>query len=297
MTNKILDKFLYKCKKDDMLMICYRKNDGNGGENVGEIQKSSPSVGKAARKQIKRQQKLLNIVERHGLLSVQSLAVMLGVSEMTVRRDLKKLRESTCQFDQKGEDSINDYSLLNAIEYANQQKDRIGKMAASLIAPNDVIAIDTGSTTARILPYLPDDKNLTVVCYNANVMLGLRHKAGMQIMFCGGIYHLNTEMFEGEEGIQFIRRIRINKAFLSAAGVHNELGITCANTYEVPTKQAVIASSAQKILLADSSKFGKLRSAYFCDLDDIDTVITDSSLTEERREEITEHENITLHLV
>lgn len=264
---------------------------------MGENQKSSPSVGKAARKQIKRQQKLLNIVERHGLLSVQSLAVMLGVSEMTVRRDLKKLRETSCQFDQKGEGSINDYSLLNAIEYANQQKDRIGKMAASLIEPNDVIAIDTGSTTARILPYLPDDKNLTVVCYNANIMLGLRHKAGMQIMFCGGIYHLNTEMFEGKEGIQFIRRIRINKAFLSAAGVHNELGITCANTYEVPTKQAVIASSAQKILLADSSKFGKLRSAYFCDLDDIDTVITDSSLTEERREEITEHENITLHLV
>ena len=159
-----------------------------------------------------------------------------------------------------------------------------------------MIIIDTGSTTARILPYLPENMNLTILSYNANVLIELRHKPGIQLLFCGGNYHLNTEMFESEEGIAFIRRIRANKAFLSAAGIHRELGITCANTYEVATKQAVISSSSQKILVSDSSKFGRLRSAYFCDLDEIDTIITDHSLPKDWRDELSQRK-IELHEV
>ena len=188
------------------------------------------------------------------------------------------------------------YNLLEAIEHSNHQKEEIGKYAASLIEPNDVIIIDTGSTTARILPYLPENMNLTILSYNANVLIELRHKPGIQLLFCGGNYHLNTEMFESEEGIAFIRRIRANKAFLSAAGIHRELGITCANTYEVATKQAAISSSSQKILVSDSSKFGRLRSAYFCDLDEIDTIITDHSLQKYWRDELRQR-NIELHEV
>ena len=229
---------------------------------------NNKAPSKAASRKGKRQQDLINIIETQGMLPVRSIAAMLNVSEMTVRRDLEKLRnDGGAAGEQSGQ-----YNLLEAIEHSNHQKEEIGKYAASLIEPNDVIIIDTGSTTARILPYLPENMNLTILSYNANVLIELRHKPGIQLLFCGGNYHLNTEMFESEEGIAFIRRIRANKAFLSAAGIHRELGITCANTYEVATKQAAISSSSQKILVSDSSKFGRLRSAYFCDLDEIDTI-------------------------
>lgn len=260
---------------------------GNGNNG------SSMALSKAAGRKSKRQQDLIKIIEAQGMLPVRSIAAMLNVSEMTVRRDLEELRSDGGAM--AGEQS-SQYSLLEAIEHSNHQKEEIGKYAASLIEPNDVIIIDTGSTTARILPYLPDNINLTILSYNANVLMELRHKSGIQLLFCGGNYHLNTEMFESEEGIAFIRRIRANKAFLSAAGIHSELGITCANTYEVATKRAVISSSSQKILLADSSKFGRLRSAYFCDLDDIDTVVTDHSLQEEWRNEL-KRRKIELHAV
>ena len=224
---------------------------------------NNKAPSKAASRKGKRQQDLINIIETQGMLPVRSIAAMLNVSEMTVRRDLEKLRnDGGAAGEQSGQ-----YNLLEAIEHSNHQKEEIGKYAASLIEPNDVIIIDTGSTTARILPYLPENMNLTILSYNANVLIELRHKPGIQLLFCGGNYHLNTEMFESEEGIAFIRRIRANKAFLSAAGIHRELGITCANTYEVATKQAAISSSSQKILVSDSSKFGRLRSAYFCDLE------------------------------
>jgi DeoR family deoxyribose operon repressor len=68
--------------------------------------------------------------------------------------------------------------------------------------------------------------------------------------------------------------------FLSAAGVHEELGVTCENMYEVVTKQAVIQYSREKILLIDSSKFGQVKSSFFCEIPDIDSVITDQMITE-----------------
>ena len=253
---------------------------------------NNKAPSKAASRKGKRQQDLINIIETQGMLPVRSIAAMLNVSEMTVRRDLEKLRnDGGAAGEQSGQ-----YNLLEAIEHSNHQKEEIGKYAASLIEPNDVIIIDTGSTTARILPYLPENMNLTILSYNANVLIELRHKPGIQLLFCGGNYHLNTEMLESEEGIAFIRRIRANKAFLSAAGIHRELGITCANTYEVATKQAAISSSSQKILVSDSSKFGRLRSAYFCDLDEIDTIITDHSLPKDWRDELSQRK-IELHEV
>ena len=134
------------------------------------------------------------------------------------------------------------------------------------------------------------------MCYTTNVLMELRYKTGVNPLFCGGIYHRGVEMFESPEGIKFIERTRANKAFLSAAGVHRELGVTCANEYEVPTKRAVIQSSAERILVADSSKFNKIKASYFCDLSDIHVVITDRGLSDEWQEHIREKE-ITLYLV
>jgi DeoR family deoxyribose operon repressor len=88
-------------------------------------------------------------------------------------------------------------------------------------------------------------------------------------------------MFESPEGINLISRTRSDKAFVSAAGVHAELGVTCANPYELETKKAILSSSKTKILLVDSSKFGKTKIAYFADLRDFDMVITDTEIPTE----------------
>lgn len=249
-------------------------------------------------KKSKRQEELIRIMQERGMRSVRTLSTILGVSEMTIRRDLDelaardvKLETTTNAIAQNG-----DYNFLQALQKANEQKERIGHFAASLIEPNDVIIIDTGSTTAKMLPHIPSDKNLTVLSYNANVLVDLRYKPGLQLLFCGGVYHQNTEMFESPESIQFIERTRANKVFLSAAGVHKELGITCANTHEVPTKIAVIRSSQQRILLVDSNKFDQVRSSHFCDMDCIHTIVTDKNLSQDWQNRI-HNLGIELHLV
>jgi DeoR family deoxyribose operon repressor len=96
-----------------------------------------------------------------------------------------------------------------------------------------------------------------------------------KLVFPGGYFHNNTLMFESPEGIEIIKRIRANKAFISAAGVSEKLGVTCATDYEKETKKAIIDSSDVKILLIDSTKFGKVKISHFADLTDFDIIITD----------------------
>ena len=245
------------------------------------------------KKQTKRQEKLIQIIEKQGLLPAKNLASILQVSEMTIRRDLQAL-----QFKPAAENiqANSEYSLLHALKKSNDQKNRIGKFAASLIDNNDVIALDTGSTTARMLPHISKEQNLTILCYNANVLLELKDNPGINLIFCGGIYHKETEMFECPESIQFIQRTRANKVFLSAAGIHRKLGITCINSYEVATKQAIIQSSLERILVADSGKFSQISPAYFCDISDIDTIVTDNNL-ETKWQNLIISKGIKLYLV
>lgn len=247
---------------------------------------------------MQRQAGLIRLIQAQGLLPVKTLSSLLGVSEMTVRRDLETLQyhKPNDMESPKSPSQGESYSLMQALALANEQKDNIGRFAVSLIEPNDIIIIDTGSTTARMLPHIPSDKGLSVLCYNANVLLSLRYKPGIQLLFCGGVYHPNTEMFESPEAIQFIQRTRANKVFLSAAGVHRDLGITCANTHEVPTKNAVIHSSQQRILLVDSGKFDQLRLAWFCGLEDVNTIVTDKNLPEDWQQ-IIQDKGIELYMV
>lgn len=254
-------------------------------------------------KQAQRQNQLVQIIKTQGMLPAKTLAAILEVSEMTVRRDLRALQQQPAAEQKNGLPAArgaaggrDEYNLWHALTEFNGQKNRIGEFAASLIEMNDVIVIDTGSTTARILPHIPKNKNVTVLCYNANVMLELHNKPGIQLLFCGGVFHPATEMFESPEGIQFIERTRANKVFLSAAGVHEELGITCVNSYEVPTKNAVVRSSLERILVLDSSKFDQLRPAFFCTLDEINTIVTDKNIPSRWRSLI-ERKGIALHLV
>lgn len=243
--------------------------------------------------QTQRQNELLRIIGNRGILPVKTLASILGVSEMTVRRDLSRLQAPS---DGKRQPSTDEYNLISAATKRNAQKERIGRFAASMIAPNDIVIIDTGSTTAKIPQHISDEIPLSVICYNGNLFFDLRHRPNINLFVCGGYYHENTEMLESPESIAFIETKRANKVFLSAAGVHYTLGITCENAYEVPTKIAALKSASEKILLVDSSKFGQVRASYVCQLSSFDAIVTDTDLPQEWKDIIL-GKGIRLHLV
>jgi DeoR family transcriptional regulator, deoxyribose operon repressor len=235
--------------------------------------------------------KIIAILKENETMPVRRLASMLGVSEMTIRRDLNTLKNESIVDRSYGtatyrrnpvvENTVSNYELYSAKIQHNEEKDRIGRFAATLIEPGDVVIIDSGSTADKLARYMPEDMDITVLCYNYNVLSCLINKTLTKLIFPGGYYHPTEQLFESPQSIELISEIRATKAFISATGVHEKLGITCANNYEVPNKRTAIQSAQTKILITDSSKFGKVSPAYFAQLSEMDMIITDSGLSPE----------------
>ncbi|MDK2897537.1 MAG: DeoR family transcriptional regulator, deoxyribose operon repressor [Candidatus Atribacteria bacterium] len=231
---------------------------------------------------------IANILSLQGIVRIRELAQKLGVSEMTIRRDLDSLAQTNVADLIPGGAVLKKTSSSNSEEEPYffsaagsqmiQEKIKICRKAISLVEAGDTIAIDTGSTTEQLPQFIPTSLPLTIICFTLNILFKVYGNENWEIIFTGGRFHRNSLMFESPEGVELIKKMRINKAFISAAGVDETLGVTCANQYEVETKRAAMKSSDTKILLADSSKFGKVKIAYFADLSDFDLVITDSGL-------------------
>lgn len=245
-------------------------------------------------KKERRLNEMLGLLTEQPTLSISDLAELLKVSEMTIRRDLKILKNS---------DSFNSvrnaalrYKVSDELDEYGKIKDRIGKYAASLIAPEDILIIDSGTTTCRMSKYIPENMGLSILCYDFDILSQLMYKKDISLLFPGGHYDARGEHFESCEAAEFICQHRASKLFLSASGIHDTLGITCAHSQDVPVKQTSIASSQTKILLADSSKFGKIHTAYFTSLSEIDVLVTDSGISKDWIG-LLEETGIQLHIV
>ncbi len=238
-------------------------------------------------------EKILKMLQKENGLQVQVLSRNLDVSHMTVRRDLEQMvSEDQVRLIHGGVIlsqrfsagcAETPYSLHTAGAQHSESKQLIGIRAAALIENHDTLIIDSGSTTECLAASISSDLQLTILSYSLNVITKTACMGNIRSVFAGGNLHLNTLMFESPEGISMIQRYRATKAFISAAGITQDFGVTCRNAYERETKKAVIESSVQKILVADSSKFGMIRSEYFADLSSFDTIVTDQGLSREHR--------------
>jgi DeoR family deoxyribose operon repressor len=238
-----------------------------------------------------RTNKIVSILRERNGSSIKELSRELTVSEMTIRRDLSQLQAANIVslvhgaaiYKNNAPVGVQEHNYHLVLEKAvkNPEKEQLGKAAARLVMPEDTIIIDIGTTTEHLARYIPQNCPITVLCFTINILFEVYKKNVDNLIMGGGYYHTNTQLFESQEAINLIHRIRANKYFMSAAGVSGTLGLTCMNQYEVGIKQACLESSLQKILLVDSSKFDQIKPSYFAPLEKIDTVITDSGISPE----------------
>ncbi|TFG64443.1 MAG: DeoR/GlpR transcriptional regulator [Spirochaetales bacterium] len=242
---------------------------------------------------------IIDILKVHNAATIKDLADRLQVSEMTMRRDLAQLADDNIVklihggviFNRTGLDTAalltetdaGTYYLSSEENRRVEEKRKIAEKAASLIKPEDVVIIDSGSTTEFIGEYLPANMPVTIICFSVNILLSVYSRRNCRIIFAGGYFHENALMFESPEGVELIRRNRAAKAFLSARGVSAELGITSALPYEIEMKRAAMGSSLEKILLVDSSKFDRVCPAHFANLADLNAIVTDGGIPQNYR--------------
>ena len=108
------------------------------------------------------------------------------------------------------------------------------------------------------------------------------------LILLGGFFHRDSNIFHSVECQALIEKTRADRAFISTGGLDSELGLTTYFYYEAEIKRAIIRAARQIILVADSTKFGKISLTHFAGLDQLDTIVTDGGISEEYRETIQE---------
>lgn len=214
-------------------------------------------------------------------IHLRDMAALLGVSEMTLRRDLadspQGLRLLGGHVTRSGPPEP-DYQVAEQDQRHVAEKRQIGVLAASLVRPGDTVFIDCGTTTPFIIEALPDDLEFTALCNSLNVLLKLQQKPHCTIILCGGTFHRRNMVFESPAEAGILEGIRVAWAFISAAGVSAAHGVTCYNLNEVEVKRRVMARAQTCVLVADHSKFDEVRAAHFAELSDFQRVISDPGL-------------------
>ena len=244
-------------------------------------------------RQEKRLKRIIKMLRLSNPTTVNNLASVLGVSHMTIRRDLDLLKErnlvdifhgGVILRDDNKRSKQHPYSLSFANKQMNREKKHIAAKAAALIGSGDTISLDTGSTIEYFARSLPDCIPITVICFTLNSLVHISKLEKADIIFPGGYFHENTLMFESKEGIELITSHPATTAFISASGVSLDIGVSCSNEYELKTKTEMMKSADKKILLVDSSKFNKVKNTLFAELTDFDVIISDTGIPDEYRE-------------
>lgn len=240
---------------------------GIAGENSGDSQQ-------------RRQSRIMEMILAEGTLRVDTLASELNVSLVTIYRDLATLEGLNLLTRNRGEVSAVTSTLSEMTPSMRAQnnplaKEAIAEVAAGLISSGNSVMIDDSSTAvpfvrriARVLP-------LTVITNSQPVTEILGPVSGMTLIGTGGQFRRWGESYHGAITVSVIRSMHADVCVMSDAAIS---GLTVCNPYEyvVETKQAMLAAAEKRILLVDSSKFGRRALHTTAMIDAFDVVVVDS---------------------
>ena len=227
-----------------------------------------------------RHRRILDLLARDGYESINEMASVLGVSPMTVRRDLNELEnEGLIRRTHGGAVSETlgqidlDYSARRT-QHARAKR-QIGAAAAGLVRPGDVIFLDAGTTVLAMTEFLTSINPLTVVTHSLTVVERLAGREGIEVFLLGGQVRRDLMSVVGYRAEEHLASFRIDKSFLGTGGLAPERGLTHSTLEEIPIKKLAARIAGQVIVLADQTKIGKKGLVYFLGIDEIDTWICD----------------------
>ncbi len=231
---------------------------------------------------------MLDQFQLKSFLSVAELAEVLGVSPMTVRRDLRQLAADGVVRLEHGGALLADRRSLEGVfgqreRICTTEKDAIGRLAATLARDGDVVGLDAGTTTLAIARALRPEGRVTVVTHSLPAIMELVNRSNVEVMALGGLLQAHTLAFAGPTVIETLRGVRLHTLFLAATGFTVEDGMTCVSLYETDTKRALIEAAQRVILVTDHTKLGRVFLMYVASLDAVHEVVTDAGLPDEAR--------------
>ncbi|MDI9261222.1 DeoR/GlpR family DNA-binding transcription regulator [Alicyclobacillus sendaiensis] len=229
----------------------------------------------------KRIQEIKSYVAQRQVVSIDELAERFAVSKNTIRRDIQELIENGEIKKIYGGVAINDATtpLLPFAERKvrnKHEKERIGEIAAQCVNEGDIIFIDSGTTTVEMFEYLKD-KEITVVTSNLDFIVRALPYPNLTIICVGGMLERKTSSFVSFSEPSVLVSYNIQKAFMASTGVSLEMGVTNASALETEIKRIAVERSMRTYLLVDHTKFDRYGLMTYCQLSDIDVLVTNQT--------------------
>jgi DeoR family transcriptional regulator of aga operon len=234
---------------------------------------------------------ILSGLQEHGSVAVDDLSAHLGVSVVTVRRDLDLLeQQGLLRRTHGGAVSIEplfyepfkkDRSFQAQVEKLANEKRRIGRAAAALITPGETIAITPGTTTAEIIRGLPLDSKITVVTNTVNIAMELSKRKDINVFVTGGHLHGDWFSLVGPTASRSLENMLIHTMFIGADGIDAKWGLSCFNPDEAELNGTMVRHARRLVAVVDHTKFGVIANWRICETSVIQTLITDAGATDE----------------
>ena len=230
-----------------------------------------------------RRQHILTLVQRQGRVLTADLAISLGISRITIRKDLEFLQDhglirrshgGALALPVKG---WSDLSLSDKEKLHVHEKQRIAKAAVKYVTEGQSIILDSGSTTNAVARALRHFTRLTVITNGVNIAAELS-TTDFEIILTGGALRKNSYSLVGPLAEEVVRSMRADILFLGADGLDLDTGISTPDVLESRVGRAMVDAAKTIIAVVDSSKFGRQSLASIIPLSRVDVVITDTNL-------------------
>lgn len=231
-----------------------------------------------------RRNEIVTLVNQKGKVSFQELKDHFpNVSDMTLRTDLKCLDQERLLIRVHGGAksleaiSGNDDYLSRRFLKNTEEKKIIAQKSIALLQENKTIFIDSGSTTTYLSRLFPNQKNI-IYTSGLTCATELAKLTAPKVCITGGVINHNSLSVNGFQGIDYLKNINFDIAFIGVTRYSHKTGFTCESAEDAELKRAVISKANTVIVLMDSSKVNINGTYTICDLKEVDTVVSDSKL-------------------
>jgi DeoR family transcriptional regulator of aga operon len=237
-----------------------------------------------------RRQHVFSLIQRYGRVLVSELSDALGISPITIRKDLDSLENRGLVKRTHGgalaahslslDPPVNEKPLLRS-----KEKQRIAEAAARLAREGECILLDSGTTTTAVAHALRRLSRLTVITNGVNIAADLAN-TDFEIILLGGVMRRNAFSIVGPSAEDMLREMRADILFLGVDGFDPSVGITTPNVLEARVNRAMVEAARRVIAVCDSTKFSRRSLAKIVPPSGIHTVVTDDQISKKDLEEL-----------
>lgn len=231
-----------------------------------------------------RKQLILGRLKQNGQIIAKDLSAELGLSEDTIRRDLRELAaEGLLQRVHGGalpaSPAVANFATRENLGF--ESKKTLGKQAAQLIQPGQVIFMDGGTTNTQLVRHLPLELEATIITHSPSIAVELVQHPKIEVVLIGGQLYKHSIVSVGAATIQAISRMRADTYFMGVTAIHAVHGLSTGNLEESYVKRALLQSAAETIVLASNEKLGAVSPYQIAELSGISELMVDSSISKD----------------